>query len=30
VIARSSKHVDLEGELWRAVISSTGQPGEFK
>lgn len=30
VIARSSKHVNLEGELWRAVISSTGQPVEFK
>ncbi|RBP38045.1 6-phosphofructokinase 1 [Roseimicrobium gellanilyticum] len=29
-IARSSKRVNLEGELWRAVISSTGQPGEFR
>ncbi len=29
-IARSSKRVNLEGELWRAVISSTGQPVEFK
>ncbi|MEZ0276796.1 MAG: ATP-dependent 6-phosphofructokinase, partial [Roseimicrobium sp.] len=29
-IARSCKHVDLEGELWRAVISSTCQLPEFK
>ncbi len=28
-IARSSKHVDLNGELWRAVISCTGQPIKF-
>lgn len=25
-IARGSKRLDLEGELWRAVLSSTGQP----
>lgn len=30
IIARSSKHVRLDGELWRAVISSTGQPAEFR
>jgi 6-phosphofructokinase 1 len=29
-IARRSKHVHLDGELWRAVISSTGQPAEFR
>ena len=25
-IVRGSKTLDLEGELWRAVLSSTGQP----
>jgi 6-phosphofructokinase 1 len=25
-IARGGKRLDLEGELWRAVLSSTGQP----
>lgn len=29
VIAQGSKRVDLDGELWRAVLSSTGQPAEF-
>ena len=26
LITRGSKRLDLEGELWRAVLSSTGQP----
>ena len=25
-IARGGKRLDLDGELWRAVLSSTGQP----
>ncbi len=29
VIASGGKRVDLDGELWRAVLSSTGQPGCF-
>lgn len=29
LIAQGSKRVDLEGELWRAVRSSTGQPAQF-
>lgn len=29
VIAEGSKRVDLDGELWRAVRSSTGQPAKF-
>lgn len=29
VIAQGSKRVDLDGELWRAVLSSTGQPPFF-
>ncbi|MES2657540.1 MAG: ATP-dependent 6-phosphofructokinase [Verrucomicrobiota bacterium] len=29
VIADGGKHLDLEGELWRAVLSSTGQPARF-
>jgi 6-phosphofructokinase 1 len=29
VIATGGKHLDLEGELWRAVLSSTGQPPKF-
>ena len=29
VIAAGGKHLDLEGELWRAVLSSTGQPPRF-
>jgi 6-phosphofructokinase 1 len=28
-IARGGKRLDLEGELWRAVLSSTGQPARF-
>ncbi len=28
-IVSGGKRVDLEGELWRAVLSSTGQPGKF-
>lgn len=30
VIAAGGKKVDLEGELWRAVLSSTGQPAGFE
>lgn len=30
VIAQGSKRVDLDGELWRAVLSSTGQPEWFE
>jgi 6-phosphofructokinase 1 len=29
VIAQGSKRLDLDGELWRAVLSSTGQPAQF-
>jgi len=29
VIANGSKRLDLDGELWRAVLSSTGQPRQF-
>ncbi|CAN5825812.1 ATP-dependent 6-phosphofructokinase [soil metagenome] len=29
VIAEGGKRVDLDGELWRAVLSSTGQPSKF-
>ena len=29
VIAAGGKHLDLDGELWRAVLSSTGQPSNF-
>jgi 6-phosphofructokinase 1 len=29
VIASGGKRVDLDGELWRAVLSSTGQPVNF-
>jgi 6-phosphofructokinase 1 len=29
VIAQGSKRLDLNGELWRAVLSSTGQPAQF-
>jgi len=29
VIAAGGKVVDLDGELWRAVLSSTGQPARF-
>jgi 6-phosphofructokinase 1 len=29
VIAAGGKRLDLEGELWRAVLSSTGQPARF-
>jgi 6-phosphofructokinase 1 len=29
VIAEGSKRLDLDGELWRAVLSCTGQPGRF-
>lgn len=29
VIAAGGKRLDLEGELWRAVLSSTGQPASF-
>ena len=29
VIAEGSKRLDLDGELWRAVLSSTGQPQRF-
>jgi 6-phosphofructokinase 1 len=28
-IAQGGKRLDLEGELWRAVLSSTGQPARF-
>jgi 6-phosphofructokinase 1 len=28
-VARGSKRLDLEGELWRSVLSSTGQPPRF-
>lgn len=28
-IAAGGKHLDLDGELWRAVLSSTGQPARF-
>ena len=30
VIASGSKRVDLDGELWRAVLSSTCQPAKFE
>lgn len=29
VIAAGGKNLDLDGELWRAVLSSTGQPSRF-
>ena len=29
IIAAGGKRLDLEGELWRAVLSSTGQPARF-
>ena len=29
VIAAGGKRLDLDGELWRAVLSSTGQPSRF-
>jgi 6-phosphofructokinase 1 len=29
IIAQGSKRLDLNGELWRAVLSSTGQPVRF-
>jgi len=29
VIAQGSKRLDLDGELWRAVLSSTSQPSRF-
>ena len=29
VIVEGSKRLDLDGELWRAVLSSTGQPPSF-
>ena len=29
VIAQGSRRLDLDGELWRAVLSSTGQPQQF-
>lgn len=29
VIAAGGKRLDLDGELWRAVLSSTGQPPKF-
>jgi 6-phosphofructokinase 1 len=29
LIASGGKRVDLDGELWRAVLSSTGQPASF-
>jgi 6-phosphofructokinase 1 len=29
VIAAGGKRLDLDGELWRAVLSSTGQPARF-
>jgi 6-phosphofructokinase 1 len=29
VIAQGSKRLDLDGELWRAVLSATGQPMQF-
>ncbi|MBL8352562.1 MAG: 6-phosphofructokinase, partial [Burkholderiaceae bacterium] len=29
LIARGGKRLDLEGELWRAVLSSTGQPARL-
>jgi 6-phosphofructokinase 1 len=29
LIAAGGKHLDLEGELWSAVLSSTGQPSRF-
>jgi 6-phosphofructokinase 1 len=29
LIAQGSKHLDLDGELWRAVLSSTSQPQRF-
>ena len=30
IIAQGSKSLNLDGELWRAVLSSTGQPARFK
>jgi len=30
VIAQGSKRLDLDGELWRAVLSSTSQPPRFQ
>jgi 6-phosphofructokinase 1 len=30
LIAQGSKRLDLEGELWRGVLSSTGQPTSFR
>jgi len=29
VIAAGGKRLDLDGELWRAVLSNTGQPANF-
>ncbi|MES2476985.1 MAG: ATP-dependent 6-phosphofructokinase [Verrucomicrobiota bacterium] len=29
LITAGGKHLDLDGELWRAVLSSTGQPAKF-
>ena len=29
VIAEGSRRLDLDGELWRAVLDSTGQPARF-
>ena len=29
IIAEASKRLDLEGELWRAVLACTGQPARF-
>ena len=29
LIAQGSRHLDLDGELWRAVLSSTSQPPRF-
>ena len=29
VIAQGSKRLDLDGELWRGVLSSTSQPQRF-
>lgn len=30
LIAAGGKRLDLDGELWRAVLSSTGQPAKFR
>lgn len=29
IVAQGSKRLDLDGELWRAVLSSTCQPARF-